>query len=228
MVRKKLLALLFLLILIQPGLALGQAQDCLGLEIPIEVRLEGAPLFYGKDFQLILQAEDGSPLPQGADNNIYRMLIRGGSLSSFPRISFDSPGHYSYRIYQSCDEGDSIICDRRVYLITCYALSDDGDLFKVISYRQVGQPNKCEEIVFENTYDSSGVKDLMPISVTPEENPEDEIAEEDKEDKEDKDQPIEEEEEEVLPRTGENYDSLYLASMSLLLSYLFLRKKIKI
>lgn len=99
-----------------------------GVSIPVTVSLSGTQPELPEDFNIKWKADDDSyPMPEGAEGDVYTMLITGAGTKSFPMITYDRVGIYTYTIYQEAGNNKKCTYDDTVYTLTVYITNaEDG------------------------------------------------------------------------------------------------------
>lgn len=108
----------------QTAFAAGEA----GISIPVKISLSGTLPSRAEDFTVKLSAgHESYPMPDGAENGVYSMVITGGGSGNFPMITYDRPGIYTYTVYQEPGTNAKCTYDRTIYNLTVYIVNaEDG------------------------------------------------------------------------------------------------------
>ena len=140
------------------GLLLAQpvmAEEDLQVSIPVEISLSGTLPKEDESFTVNLEAEDASyPMPSGSENGLYQMSLKGAQTQSFPAISYDRVGVYTYTIYQSKGSNEKCSYDSTVYNLIVYITnaSDGSGLKETAILTKDGSEDKLASASFKNAY----------------------------------------------------------------------------
>ncbi len=129
----------------------GQADVLLPVEQTFEA--QNAPEGLDSSFRYRLKAEDGAPLPKGADQDIYEFTLTGNAKGQIGPISYVHAGVYSYTLSQVIDDAkDHYTYDRQTYQVRVYVQNRDGGGLstQVIIENEAGK--KMESGLFNNGY----------------------------------------------------------------------------
>lgn len=93
----------------------------------------------------------GNPMPEGSANGKYLFTMEGNGQTALS-IKYAHGGQYRYVLRQITEDAKGYTYDRAVYSITVFVeKGDKGQLTPQIIVENE-QNEKCEEILFENTY----------------------------------------------------------------------------
>ena len=123
-------------------------------EIPVRITLGGTPPQTDETFVVEVTAADAAyPMPEGAENGVYRMAMEGASTETIV-IDFNRLGVYEYEVRQITGTNGDCYYDDSVYHVTAYVTnseSGDGYSLTVVVYRD-SETDKLNEISFQNVY----------------------------------------------------------------------------
>ena len=98
-----------------------------GVSVPVTISLSGTLPRPAEDYTIVLRADNASyPMPEGADGGVYTMTITGADTKSFPTITYDQVGIYTYTIYQTAGDSSKCTYDDSVYTLIVY-VTNAGD-----------------------------------------------------------------------------------------------------
>lgn len=152
---KRKLISLFCAVLCMFALAQPAAAAVSGVSIPVTIKLKGNKPPKPETFTVKMYADDADyPMPEGSENGVCAITIRGADTVEFPAITYDRVGIYTYTIYQV--EGTNPRCkyDDTIYTMTVYitnAENGDGLVANVALYAD-GTGSKMAEAEFTNRY----------------------------------------------------------------------------
>lgn len=137
---------------VQPAIA-GEQPD---VSVPVTVTLTGTLPEKAEDFEIVLNADDEAfPMPEGAENGSYIMTITGEGTKSFPEITYDRVGIYTYTISQNAGTNEKCTYDSTLYTLDVYVTNaEDGDGLEttVVLYTS-DEKEKYAEAGFMNAYE---------------------------------------------------------------------------
>lgn len=82
------------------------------------------------------------------------LQTKGGTVE-FTGLTFDEPGDYCYRVWQTVGNASGVTYDRRSYTVTVRAANrGDGTLYTRLWAVQDGMTGKAGEILFANSYNA--------------------------------------------------------------------------
>ena len=124
----------------------------LDVAIQVEVQADGFPS--GRQFMLQLEAEDGAPLPEGAEGGSFQLVLSQPGRASFPPITFTALGSYYYHVRQIPGNLAGATYDGAVYDIHIQVLSDPdtGEWYAMVSIRPQGGGEKTDVCLFVNAF----------------------------------------------------------------------------
>lgn len=121
----------------------------------VEVVLKGAVPGTPEDYAIKMQAEDAAyPMPEGTQDGVYTMTIKGAGKKALPSISYDDLGIYKYKIWQEAGTHSRATYDKSIYHMTVSVINNytyDGYTVVIALYEE-GVTEKQDKIVFENSY----------------------------------------------------------------------------
>lgn len=150
----------------QTAFAAGEA----GISIPVKISLSGTLPSRAEDFTVKLSAgHESYPMPDGAENGVYSMVITGGGSGNFPMITYDRPGIYTYTVYQEPGTNAKCTYDRTIYNLTVYIVNaEDGSGLEAaaVLHPSTGG-DKLAGVEFRNQYETEGTSPPEDTPGTP-------------------------------------------------------------
>lgn len=101
-------------------------------------------------FDFILKAQKGAPMPEGVTTNTKIITISGEGEKAFGEITYTKPGVYVYTITEVEGSFNSYTYDTSVYTLTVTVTMKDNKL--TATQVLVKNEKEMEKAVFENTY----------------------------------------------------------------------------
>ena len=156
-IRRRLMAALLILLIcgvtmVQPAIAAEPP----AVTIPVTISLSGTLPSTAEDFVIMLKADDASyPMPAGAENGTYSMTINGAASRSFPAITYDRVGVYTYTIWQAAGTNPKCTYDDTVYELTVSVTNaEDGSGLEITAVLYPdAQGSKQPVAAFQNQYE---------------------------------------------------------------------------
>lgn len=104
------------------------AAELPSVTVPVEISLSGTLPSTPEEFVVKLVADDASyPMPEGAKDGVYTMIMTGAGTKNFPAIVYDKLGVYTYKIYQEPGSNEKCTYDTAKYELTVYITNaEDG------------------------------------------------------------------------------------------------------
>lgn len=159
--KKKIISIVMVLLWMTLGAALSAqtafAAETPGISIPVKISLSGTLPSEAESFSVKLLADQESyPMPEGAVNGVYSMIITGGGSRSFPMVFYDRPGIYTYTIFQEPGTNAKCTYDRTIYALTVYVTNaEDGSGLETAAVLHPSSGgDKLAEAVFRNQYET--------------------------------------------------------------------------
>lgn len=152
----RMLNLLLMVVLCMTMLApaVSAAADSVDVTVPVEVVISGTHPYRPEKFKIkLLPDEDGFPMPEGSEDGVSTVTIEGEGKDTFPPITFDERGIFTYTIYQV--EGKDKHCnyDDTVYqLVVTVINGKNGGLEAVAVLHPDGNETKTDDALFHNQY----------------------------------------------------------------------------
>lgn len=200
----QLLALLLCLSALSVTASAAEAE--VGVALPVTITERG-PAPADASYAVVLTAIDGTnPMPEGSENGVFSMTVKGPGDYVFPVITFTRPGDYVYTIQQLPGRDPLCSYDRTVYYVLISVRNGENGLeVSVCVYTDDQLQGLKTDVTFVNRYESGG-KEEPPEPPREPESPEEEETE----------QP-----EDRLPQTGQlNWPIPVLCVFGLLLTSL--------
>lgn len=158
-----LMALLLCLAAAPSGLA---EEEGLSLRLDAEILLTGTVPAAAETYTVRMTADNGrNPMPGGQAGGSYDLHITGAGIESFPAMTFDALGIYTYTIEQL--PGSNALChyDARVYQLTVSVVNaESSGLAMEVALRAEGLETKMERVVFENAYQAAPAPTPAPTT----------------------------------------------------------------
>lgn len=131
------------------------AAELPGVSVPVTIYLSGTLPYPAEDFTVVLKADDAEyPMPNGTVNGVYSMTITGEGAESFPAITYDRVGIYTYTVYQVAGTNKKCTYDDTVYALTVTVSSktDYSGLEATAVLYTDSEGDKLSGAEFENKY----------------------------------------------------------------------------
>ena len=121
------------------------------LELDASVRLSGAVPETPADFLIKLSADEiSNPMPEGSINGVSTKMVKGATLFTLPKITFNSTGTYSYKVTQEAGSDQNYTYDTSVYQLYVYVSGQASNLsITAVAYKNGGN-GKSSDIIFNN------------------------------------------------------------------------------
>lgn len=153
-----LLALLWVAVLGQ-GV---QAQEAFTGEIllPVTIRAEGSLPETPEVYTLVLEGEEGAPMPEGSQEQRFRLQVTGAQTTAFPTIACDRVGIYHYTITQEPGKNAYCTYDRVKYQVeVTITYPEQGDKLEVaVAIAPENASMKSDSAMFVNSYEKPPVE----------------------------------------------------------------------
>lgn len=149
------------------GMVLGQAvlaepQEALTGEIilPVTIRAEGTLPDTPDVYTLVLEGEEGVPMPEGSEDQRYQFQVTGAQTTAFPTIVCNTVGIYRYTISQEPGENAYCTYDEIKYqvLVTITYQEQGEGLDVAIAIAPEGSTDKTDAALFVNSYERPPVE----------------------------------------------------------------------
>ncbi len=125
--------------------------------IPVSVSLSGAVPEKSEDYTVVMKADDSSfPMPNGTQSDEYSLTVSGEGKASFPSISYNHVGVYTYTINEEKGNNEKCTYDSTVYSLTVYITNaEDGSGLEAtaVLYSSLGG-DKLDTAEFNNSYEA--------------------------------------------------------------------------
>ena len=97
----------------------ADAAELPGVSVPVTISLSGTLPYPAEDYTVVLKADDPAyPMPEGAVDGAYSLIITGEDTENFPTITYDRVGIYTYTVYQVAGTNQKCTYDDTVYSLT--------------------------------------------------------------------------------------------------------------
>ena len=144
------LAVLAIAVSMAPVTAL--ADDPLTVSIPVSVSIEGTPPVTPETYTIRMTADGDYPMPGGATGGSFDLKITGPGTGTFPAITFDHVGIFTYTIRQSAGSDTTAQYDSTVYTLKVTVYWKDGVLELSCALRKQGEETKLDSCPFKVIY----------------------------------------------------------------------------
>ena len=131
------------------------AAELPSVSIPVTVSLTGTLPSPAENYTIVLAADNRAyPLPAGAQQGTYALVINGKGTANLPAMTFDRVGVYTYKIYQVAGSNDRCTYDASVYTleVTVTNKPDFSGLESTVVLSASGQDTKLAGLEFRNSY----------------------------------------------------------------------------
>lgn len=153
-----LLALLWVAVLGQ-GV---QAQEAFTGEIllPVTIRAEGSLPETPEVYTLVLEGEEGAPMPEGSQEQRFQLQVTGAQATAFPTIACDHVGIYHYTVTQEPGKNAYCTYDRVKYQVeVTITYPEQGDKLEVaVAIAPENAAMKSDSAMFVNSYEKPPVE----------------------------------------------------------------------
>lgn len=153
-----LLALLWVAVLGQ-GV---QAQEAFTGEIllPVTIRAEGSLPETPEVYTLVLEGEEGAPMPEGSQEQRFQLQVTGAQATAFPTIACDHVGIYHYTVTQEPGKNAYCTYDRVKYQVeVTITYPEQGDKLEVaVAIAPEKAAMKSDSAMFVNSYEKPPVE----------------------------------------------------------------------
>lgn len=141
------------------------AAETISAKLKVFIDLTGDVPASAEDYVVKLKAEDRTiPMPEGSENGVYTMIIKGEGSKEFPEIIYNKVGVYHYTVWQEKGSHSRGTYDDSMYkLIISVTNSTEGDGYDItIAVYKDGVTEKQSKISFLNKYASKPSKPEEP------------------------------------------------------------------
>ena len=153
-----LLALLWVAVLGQ-GV---QAQEAFTGEIllPVTIRAEGSLPETPEVYTLVLEGEEGAPMPEGSQEQRFQLQVTGAQTTAFPTIACDHVGIYHYTVTQEPGKNAYCTYDRVKYQVeVTITYPEQGDKLEVaVAIAPENAAMKSDSAMFVNSCEKPPVE----------------------------------------------------------------------
>ena len=121
--------------------------------LSVSVSTKGTPPETPETYTVRLTADGDFPMPEGSQNGVYDLQVKGAASASFPKISYDRPGVYTYTVRQVPGTQAGVKYDDSVFNVKVQVYNNAaGDGFEIVTaIRRQGNTEKTP-IGFVNIY----------------------------------------------------------------------------
>lgn len=169
------LAIMALLLCLANLAPAAMAQELpLSVQIDAEITAEGTLPEPADNCVLRMTADDAAnPMPNGQKGGSYDLTVANAGKATFPAMTFDKLGVYTYTIQQIAGSYADCKYDARVYVLTVSVVNGENGGYEVsVSMRESDKTEKTGAAVFHNVYKTvvtppgkvteTGVSDMWP------------------------------------------------------------------
>ena len=148
---KWLAAIGMILVLLLSVCALAAEQVAETLSVSVSTK--GTPPETPETYTVRLTADGDFPMPEGSQNGVYDLQVKGAASASFPKISYDRPGVYTYTVQQVPGTQAGVKYDDSVFNVKVQVYNNaTWDGFEIVTaIRRQGNTEKTS-IGFVNIY----------------------------------------------------------------------------
>lgn len=172
-VKNAVIALLMLMVCSGLASTVALAAETLKVAIPVSVAHEGAVPDEIDGYVIKLKADDASyPMPEGSEEGIYTLKLKGAEETAFPEITYEKLGVYTYTVWQEAGSNSLCSYDSSVFKVTVYIVnSENGGYASTVVVRYEGETDKEDTLIFKNVYTEPPKSDNPPAEVVDEPEP---------------------------------------------------------
>ena len=129
------------------------AADGVSETLNVSISVKGTPPATSETYTIRLTADGDFPMPTGAEGRNYDLKVTGAASASFPVISYDRVGIYTYSVTQVPGTQAGVKYDDSVFNVKVQVYNNAaGDGFEIVTaIRKRGNETKTP-ITFVNTY----------------------------------------------------------------------------
>ena len=129
------------------------AADGVTETVKVSVSTKGTPPATPETYTIRLSAEGNFPMPEGAKDGIYDLKVTGAASASFPKISYDRVGIYTYTVKQIPGSTEGVQYDASVFdvKVQVYNNKDMNGFEIATAIRKRGSETKTS-VAFVNIY----------------------------------------------------------------------------
>ena len=128
------------------------ADDPLTTSVRVSVSTKGTPPETPEAYTIRMTANGDCPMPGGKTGGTADLTITGPGKGSFPAMSFDNVGIYTYTIKQVAGANKDAKYDSSVYELKITIYRDNGKLMLATALRKKGVEEKLDVCAFEVIY----------------------------------------------------------------------------
>lgn len=158
--RSALLLLVCLLALGQTVYAAPQEAPAGEISLPVDIRAEGFLPDEPEVYTLVLEGEEGAPMPAGSQGQRFQWQVTGAQAMTFPPIACNGVGIYHYTITQVPGTNAYCTYDEIKYqvLVTITYQEQGEGLDVAIAIAPEGSTDKTDAALFVNSYERPPVE----------------------------------------------------------------------
>lgn len=146
--------LLCLFAMMAGGMTVSAAQKPVQAELPVgqEFQTEYAPEGLEDTFTYLLTAKDGAPLPEEAEDGVYRFEMKG-TQERMLQVTYTTGGIYEYTLSQEIgDQQANYTYDRQTYQVYVYVKNEPDNSLSAQVVIDNGNGKKTQNALFCNSY----------------------------------------------------------------------------
>ncbi len=144
------LAVLAMIVTLLPAGAM--ADEPLTASVNVSITAKGTAPATPETFTIRMTADGEYPMPGGAAGGTADLQITGPKSGTFPAITFDNVGIYTYTIKMIAGTKKDVKYDSTVFSLKITVHREDGKLVVTCAVRKQGKMEKLDKCTFEVTY----------------------------------------------------------------------------
>lgn len=155
-----ILVLLWMIGLGQTVLAAPQESPAGEISLPVTIREEGAVPETPEVYTLVLEGEEGAPMPEGSQGQRFQWQVTGAQTTAFPTIVCNGVGIYHYTVTQEPGENAYCTYDQVKYqVVVTITYPEEGESLDVsVVITPDGSSVKADTALFVNSYKAPPVE----------------------------------------------------------------------
>ena len=154
---KSLLAVTALILCLAALMPAALAADDLAVNLKAQITLEGTQPTEAETFVIRMTADDSAfPMPGGQTGGTADLNITGAAVGTFPTMTYNSLGIYTYTIQQIPGTDEDCTYDDRTYQMkVAVTNAEQGDGLDItVTLHESGKTEKLDEVRFHNVYET--------------------------------------------------------------------------
>ena len=146
------LAALAIIVSLMPAGALTEESEPVTETISVSVTAKGSQPATPETYTIRLTPEGDFPMPGNKTGGSADLKITGPKSGTFPEITFDNVGMYSYTIRMIAGTKSGVKYDSTVYNLKITVHREEEGLMVTCALRKQGKTEKLDKCSFEVTY----------------------------------------------------------------------------